>query len=180
LRFLAGYFSPDRTYDSIVNFGDNFSEIIGYMIMLSVVSGFLGWLAKYIVRTGAWDRKNKLFRYKNYWHYALTGEIMEFPRFNSTTDIKASDIDFTYIDALVDTSDGLILYRGMLGDYELQENGGLDLIYLLGALKREFKETGKEFSKIESEIFVLKYQNVLNFNISFYIITDEETNIPRP
>jgi hypothetical protein len=105
---------------------------------------------------------------------------MEFPRFNSTTDIKASDIDFTYIDALVDTSDGLILYRGMLGDYELQENGGLDLIYLLGALKREFKETGKEFSKIESEIFVLKYQNVLNFNISFYIITDEETNIPRP
>ena len=110
--------------------------IISYFIAVSALAAFAGLAAKYIVRKLKLDRKFKLFRFQNEWHYIFSGEILDFPRVPG----DASDISIRYIDALVKSDQGTIIYTGILADYVLSHDGGIDRIYLTNVKRRYLKD----------------------------------------
>lgn len=141
------------------------SNMISYNISVWVFAGFLGYATKKVVRRFKLDRKFKLFRFSNEWHYLITGEILDFPKIEG----EANDIDVVFIDALIGTGEGTIIYSGIIQDYKLSKQGGLESLYLTQVYKRFLKEDGlvnKPF--IPGDFMVLPYKDVINLNITYY------------
>ncbi len=159
------------------NVTDNANKIFFYNVSVAVTAGFMGFVCKSSVRRLKLDRKYKLFRYQNSWHYILKGEFFDFPRASFELQNNNHDaIELTYLDALIDTSEGLILYEGILVDYELSAANGLDYVTLKVA-KRKFIDTGKphalQSNEIKGHIIILPFSQIKNINVSFYSITEK-------
>lgn len=86
-----------------------------------------------------------------------------------------------FVDALMETNDGTFLYDGILVDYELSRDGGLDSISLTEAQRRKLaddrghREEGNQdendpYYSIEGHILVLKYSEIKNLNLSYYVL----------
>lgn len=97
----------------------NAGFIFIYNLSILIFAGLSGFVGKQIVRKQKWDRKYKYFRFQNVWHYILTGEFFDFPRASFTISDKVSAIEMVFVDALVETQEGTLLYNGILVDYEL-------------------------------------------------------------
>lgn len=80
-------------------------------------------------------------------------------------------VDITYVSALVNIGYQSIIYNGALVDYELSIGGGLSLLYLKGAKRKELNESDKKFTDIPGHVLILKYEEIININLSF-ITTD--------
>ena len=171
---------------SIKNISESFNWIITYNGSLIVLSSFIGALLKNFVRTCKLDRKYKFFRYQNHWHYILTGEFFDFPRANIDLDKSSvEDIEFVFVDALIEINDSSYLYDGILVDYELSNDGGLDFIIIKSAERRkiqadrEFGEDGNRLDNtdlyypISGHMLILKYSEIKNLNFSYYKLQEE-------
>ncbi len=161
----------------------NAGKIISYFICISVLAAILGLAFKYIVRKGKLDRKFKLFRFQNEWHYIFSGEILDFPGVPG----DASDISIRYIDALVKSDQGTIIYTGILADYVLSKDGGIDRIYLTNVKRRYLKDdklnqpvqaedTDERYYYLPGQFFIIPYSQIVNLHITYYKIevTDQE------
>lgn len=170
---------------------DDFAQpILWYHFSMWIGSGGLGALFKQLVRTRGLDRRYSLLRFQNSWHYIFTGEFMEFPRsIKALTEDKVEDIELVYVDALVQTQEGSILYEGILVHYDLSKEGGLDCIgleqvqrrYLSHDRKKSFK-TPKHY-EIPGDILLIKYSDIKNLNFTYYTLefgTDEDELKVRP
>lgn len=160
------------------NVSDNVNRIIFYNVSIALSAGFMGFLVKNTVRNFKIDRKFKLFRYQNSWHYILKGEFFDFPRASfDLTKKNHGSIELTYLDALIETSGGLILYEGILVDYELSAANGLDYVTLKDA-KRKFINNGESEEvkphDIKGHIIILPFSQIKNINVSFYRIIENE------
>ena len=98
--------------------------ILEYFFLLCFLASALGYLSKQFIRLTKLDRKIKLFRFQNEWHYLFSGEILDFPRVAG----KSEEVDLSYVDVLVKSDEGSIIYMGILADYILSKDGGLDRI----------------------------------------------------
>ncbi len=161
-------------------------SIAGYFFGVSVVGMVAGLAAKLIVRKFKLDRKVKLFRFQNEWHYIFSGEILDFPKVPG----NAEDIDCSYIDALVKTDEGTIIYTGLLADYILTKEGGIDRIYLTDVKRRFFKDdiTNKVESPAELDesandsryyylpgrFFIISYSQIINLHVTYYKVTPNQ------
>jgi hypothetical protein len=168
-------------------------SIMGYNFTMIIFAGIAGNIFKTMVRVRKWDRKYKLFRFKNSWHYILKGEFFDFPKADmKLLNDKVEDIEFIFVDALVEVNDDTILYDGILVDYELSSNGGLDCISIKDVKRRSLSDDckidvngGKEdniehYYPIDGHILVLKYENIMNLNFSYYKLTENDDGImPR-
>lgn len=95
--------SEDQLIQEIVSNIDHYSSEIFWYFSASILFGIvLGRLTKTIIRRTLLDRRYKLFRSKNEWHYLFSGEILDFPRVSGSYE----DVDFRYVDALVQTNEG--------------------------------------------------------------------------
>ena len=148
------------------------------------VAAFAGYLFRKVVRFYNWDRRKKIFRFQNSWHYILNGEFYDFPRANiSLKKDTVQDIEFVFVDALIETNDGSYIYDGILVDYELSGDGGLETITLAESERRKLlddKKTEEEYSKshyysIDGHILLLKYSEIKNLNFTYYTL-DENTD----
>lgn len=157
--------------------------IVAYFIAISALAALAGLLAKYIVRKGKLDRKFKLFRFQNEWHYIFSGEILDFPRVPG----DASNISIRYIDALVKSDQGTIIYTGLLADYVLSRDGGIDRIYLTNVKRRylrddkvnqpqENNDLDERYYYLPGQFFIIPYTQIINLHITYYKIevTDNE------
>jgi hypothetical protein len=160
-----------EAFDSLYNY---ISPILWYFLLLCVLAFIFGSLSKAIVRNSKLDRRFKLFRYQNEWHYIFSGEILDFPKVSG----EARDIDFTFIDALVDTDEGTIIYKGVLEDYILSKDGGMDRIVLTDVKRRFFKDDGKEERNytLPGQFLVIPFSKILNIHLTYYNVetTEEE------
>ena len=158
-------------------------KIVSYFIGVSFLAAVTGLGAKYIVRKTKLDRKLKLFRFQNEWHYIFSGEILDFPRVPGDAD----DISIRYVDALIKSDQGTIIYTGILADYVLSKDGGIDRIYLTNVKRRYLKddkttqspnaETADErYYYLPGQFFIIPYSQVINLHITYYKIevTDQE------
>jgi len=161
------------------------NNIIAYNLYLWISSAVLGYSIKRIVRELKLDRKWKLLRFQNEWHYLITGEILDFPKILG----EASDIDIVSVDAMVETNNGTIIYSGIIQDYLLSKQGGLELIYLTEVTRRYLKSDNLNnadtkgnsmqdgYYYIPGDFVVLPYKDIKNINISYYSIEEDEDNL---
>lgn len=154
---------------------DNFKyEIISFQVIVNLISFGLGLRLRDFILYFSIDAKSKFFRYKNIWHYILTGKFIMFERSQIKLEKDSiKDIDITYIDAISQVGEDIFTYTGVLVDYELSEDGDLDLIYIKDALRKPIDEL--EYKEIKGHTLVLKYNNLINLNLIF-IQTEEEAN----
>ncbi len=77
--------------------------ILAYHLTLWTVAGLAGWqLLRRLVRRKGWDRKHPWLRYGNFWHYLLTGEVLEMRDISGNTTLEdARHLDFIFVDVVV-------------------------------------------------------------------------------
>ena len=171
---------------SIENISESFNWILIYNGSLFILSSVSGAILKNLVRTKKLDRKYKFFRYQNQWHYILTGEFFDFPRANIDLDKSSvEDIEFVFVDALIEINNISYLYDGILVDYELSNDGGLDFIIIKNAERRKLEadrkleENGERIDNVDSyypisgHLLILKYSEIKNLNFSYYKLEEE-------
>jgi len=185
LILLLGIDDINEKSIAIESIQSSVKNIVLYNLVVWVLSGFLGYSFKKIIRKFKIDRKHKLFRFHNEWHYLITGEILDFPKIDG----EASKIDFVSVDAVIDTDAGTFIYSGIIQDYLLSKQGGLELIYLTEVNRRLINDDPQNdtFDNLEDEnesddrlyfmpgdFFVLPYKEIKNINITYYEIEEVE------
>lgn len=90
---------------------------------------------------------------------------------------KAEELDVTYIDALVKTDEGTIIYSGLLTEYVLSKEGGIDRLYLTDVKRRYLRDDHKQTPAIDQkyyfmpgQFFVLPFHQVINLHITYYTV----------
>jgi hypothetical protein len=183
LFILANILSQNPEKSSFSNIQQNSINILLYNASMFLVAGVSGYSLKKVVRKQKWDRLNKFFRFQNSWHYVLKGEFFDFPKADITLDEDTvEDIEFVFIDAIVEINNESYLYDGILVDYELSNDGGLRNISLTGAERRNLKNDSKivdgikadnsgKYYPIKGHILLLKYSEIKNLNFTYYTLT---------
>ncbi len=187
------------------NIQDNFLNIVLYQLSILLVASISGYLIKFLIRKFKLDVKYKILRFKNLWHYILKGKFFDFPRaaYDLVND-NVKSIELIYIDALVDINEGSVIYEGILVDYELSNDGGLEHIQLKETYRKFIinneAETHKECDElckklyplcklqavdsnsinIPGHILILPYKSIINLNFSYYKLiknSDDSYNV---
>lgn len=120
----------------------------GGLIPFGAVAGYL---AHRVVRRGRFDRRFKSLRFRNYWHYVLRGEIREFAHAKALFASGRKVIGYTFIDALAATSEGDVIYDGILVDYELGPDNGIQFLVLTGTRRRHLRADRPEGEPLGEE-----------------------------
>lgn len=162
---------------AVQNALSNYHLGLFYFLIVSAIGGFAGWVLKWLVRKYKLDRKFKILRFQNEWHYIFSGEILDFPNIPG----DAENIDLVFIDALVASAEGTIIYRGLLSDYVLTGNSGIDHIYLKEVKRRYLKDdlvlnADERYYDMPGDFFVIPFKQVLNLHISYYSIKPPNEN----
>ncbi len=176
---LIGTDSADLNRQAFNNLKESLPAIVKYNLLVISVAGALGYFTKYLVRILKLDRLFKPLRFQNEWHYILTGEIFQFPiiRKKLERSYQNSNVDFVHLDALLETSEGTVLYSGIVDDYYLGTNGGLDRIFIKNAKRRYLKSDHSKndpYYRIPGDYLILKYENIINLNLTYYRIKREK------
>lgn len=193
LFVLGDIVSQQPSSISFQNLQDNSIKILFYNLTMFVVAGAGGYWLKKIVRKEKWDRLYKFFRFQNSWHYILKGEFFDFPRADITLDEDTvEDIEFVFVDAIIEINGVSYLYDGILVDYELNGNNGLETISLTNAQRRKLdddsiiskkgkkKDNSKKYYPIGGHIIVLKYCELKNLNFTYLTLDDDGDSLtPR-
>ncbi len=137
-----------------------------YSLTTFIFSSFIGFVCSRFIRFQKWDKKFKLFRFKNQWYYIFSGEVLNMKKFEEAHKIsfkgnKGVDQNtlMTYADILVSVSeqnDRKELYTGYVADYDLKSDDitQLDKVYLIDTHRYKKKdkildENGNEIKKAE-------------------------------
>lgn len=191
--FLFGYFydfkvllgllsSEESLITYSINKIDYFKvEIISFQIIINIIAFYIGCTLRGLIVSKSYDAKFKFFRYKNIWHYLLSAKFIFFERSQiELNNNKVEDVDVTFVDALLTIGDQSFIYTGILVDYELSSDGSLDLLYLKEAQRKEIKSNSKstksKYKDINGNIIILKYENIVNLNLSFIEIREIDNN----
>jgi hypothetical protein len=163
-------------------------RVVGYFLSILLFSGLLGLIAHISVRKWRLDRKTKALRFKNEWHYLLSGEVLEFSEFQPYE--RQGIVDGVYLSAIVKHGKNDVLYRGIVADWLLDSKGDLDRILLRRAHRRNLEndrapgqarnnedpayQDDPRYYDIEGNFFVIRYQELTTINIE-YVFVDEES-----
>lgn len=191
IYFLFGYYydfkillgilsSSEKLVENSIKKIDEYKfEILTFQVIINSISFIFGYKLKDLILKYSYDATNKFFRYKNVWHYILSAKFILFKRSQiELTRDKIEDIDITFIDALSTLGEHSYIYTGILVDYELSVDGGLELLYLKNAQRKFISEENlTEYKDIDGHITVLKYENIINLNLSFIEVVELENDI---
>jgi hypothetical protein len=149
------------------------------------VAMLLGWQARLFVRKRKYDRRFKILRFKNSWHYLFKGEFTEFPRTSLRFKEDLSAIEVVQVDAIIELDSKTQIYMGYLADYELTSDGGLEYI-LLTSTKRKLipalngnpapPEEKYTFYTIPGHVVTLPFTTIKNLNLTYYKLILNEDN----
>ena len=194
LYVLGDIVSSQPSQSSFENIQNNSFKILIYNSSMFIASGFSGYWIKKLVRKNKLDRNYKFFRFQNSWHYILKGEFFDFPRADISLDRDTvEDIEFVFVDAILEFNNESYLYDGILVDYELSNtDSGLETISLTNAQRRKIsddskiskkgnkKDNSKKYYPITGHILVLKYSEVKNLNFTYLTLDyDDNSFTPR-
>ncbi|CAA0193231.1 hypothetical protein [Tenacibaculum maritimum] len=158
-----------------------------YSLFVFTFSSFIGWALSRLIRIRKWDKKYKLFRYKNQWYYIFSGEVLNMKKFKEAHKVSFKNDKgslqstlLTYADILVSVSeqnDRKELYTGFVVDYDLKGDdiSQLDKIYLIDTHRYKKKEkvfdkNGKEIIEENSEETPIKSRNRLRVPGDIFIL----------
>jgi hypothetical protein len=147
-----------------------------YNAALLLIMVGLGRVVRWRLLASGLHLRNEVFNLYNKWWYFFNGNYADIAGY-----------DLVFIDAVVDTKDGTMVYSGFLVNFETK-GGELDRIYLKDAVRREFKKYANsqtlqlanepgEPVQIPGATFSIKYENVINLNVNFIVIEEEENQL---
>ncbi len=158
--------------------------LVAGQAILFMAAAAAGYVAQAIVRRRGLDRRYKLLRFQNYWHYVLRGGIRQFGGVKTLLPSGADDVVIiTYVDVLATTSEGDALYEGILADYELLPDNRLDKLILIEARRRYLKADRKSGGDpqdryaIPGDFFVLPADGIRNVNVRYVTSVELEDAI---
>ena len=159
-------------FDSVEKLKEYQNEIFIFHLIINSVSFFIGFFLKNYFIKNSYDSKIEFFRYKNIWHYVLSARFINFKRSQVSLIVnKVEDVDITYIDALISIGDNLFIYNGMLVDYQLASEGKLDFLIVKNVQRKHIDK--KKFKDVEGHIVILKYEHIINLNLTFIQAEDD-------
>lgn len=89
---------------------------------------------------------------------------------------------------MVSTPDGAYIYNGIVDEYHLSDNGGLENIILLGASRRKFSDdksnfyvskqrgNNKRWQEIPSQFLIIPGSKIINVNLNYYTAPNLNTD----
>lgn len=158
---------------------DSLFLIVIYITVSNFFGIVLGLLSHWFIRFFHLDHKFKFIRFSNEWYYLFWGETIHFSEYKGykTTlrkKIKKKEIKFagTYISSLVKVGENLVLYHGLIKEFNFDSKGVLDKIFLFG-VRRKFiltpssniSEMPNKWVNIEGDTLQIKYSEIITLNI---------------
>ncbi len=144
--------------------------ILIYNVSIWIVAALAGYLSQKTVRVFKLDRKLRFFRFNNEWHYILSGEILDFRSMEGSS----TNVNYVYVDALVDKGGSSIIYTGRLREYFLSRDGELDSICLTQVKRRNYEGQSGVHNEIPGEFMVIRAGDILNLNVRYYKDVDQK------
>jgi hypothetical protein len=148
-----------------------------YITVLLIISVVLGITGRSLVRKYKLDLKLKFLRFGNEWYYLFSGEV-----FYHSKKLEPANIFLIQIDVMVSSSEGDIIYSGILEDFYLSKDNGLDRIYLRNVYRRNLKDdleqntpspgflnrsSDERYYAMPGDLFVITYNKIINLNITY-------------
>ncbi len=155
------------------NIHSNIFAILSYNLGLTVIASVVGNLSRRTVRWLNLDIFTRILSFPNKWHYIFTGEYLNKDK---GWNYNKKHVDFIVVDILMNVGGEAILYSGKFEDYYLSKtDNGLDRIIIKYPSKKKFSIEGdNDFQDIPSDFLTIPYNNILNLNISYFEINDND------
>jgi hypothetical protein len=174
---LKGILSAALLQQTNENYADIFVSYLLYCTFVMTVSFFAGHACRKIVRLSKFDRKFKLFRFTNDWHYLLSGEFLDFPEVPD----HPEEVSFKLVNALTNVGSQQMIYIGELIHFTLSDEGGLENIVLKDAKRRLLQDDLSEnrYYDIPGRYITIPYKTIININIRYFYleeVTDDYEN----
>lgn len=186
LALLSGNFGPNNVaYASTVrSLDEHLGEISAYFITLYLGCAGLGRGLHRLIRKFKLDVKTEVLRFKNEWHYVLTGEILSF----KDGAAESREIDGVFLSAVVDQGKDSYLYRGIVDDWSFNKDGELDLIRLRLAHRRPLQDDLKalgsrtvpgthrppdlRYYSLHGDVFLLRYAHAKTIVLDYFSLKE--------
>jgi len=151
-------------------YGDIFVSYLLYCTFVMTVSFFAGHACRKIVRVLKLDRRFKLFRFTNDWHYLLSGEFLDFPEVPD----HPEEVSFKLVNALTSVGNQQMIYIGELIHFTLSDEGGLENIVLKDAKRRLLQDDLVEnrYYEIPGRYITIPYKTIININIRYFYLEE--------
>jgi hypothetical protein len=186
VALLSGSFGPGgERYEGALRAVANHPAAIGiYFLSIACGSAAGGRVAHKIVRKTRLDLSTQVFRFKNEWHYLLTGEALSFKEVS----LESREVDGVYLSAIVDHAKESYLYRGLVQDWTFDHEGKLETVMLSFTHRRllshdrpqaHLEQPGADippdsrYYKIHGDLFVLRYSEMKTLNLDYFTLSDE-------
>lgn len=147
-----------------------FLTYLYYCSFVITVSFFAGHLSRKIVRGLKLDRKLRLFRFSNDWHYLLSGEFLDFPEVPDDPE----EVSFKLVNVLTNVGGKQMIYIGELIHFTLSDEGGLENIVLKDAKRRLLEDDLLEnrYYEIPGRYITIPYKTIININIRYFYLEE--------
>lgn len=169
VKLIGGELKDIENKISNKTFNQLIAQFASYNATLVVIFVFLGRAGRKLVIENGLNETNELLRLNNKWWYLFNGVESNIERF-----------DFVYINTIVDTKEGTVIYSGYLVNY-ICVGEELERIYLKEVTRRQMNKDGTgnfvvtEPIDIQGDVFCVNFKNVINMNLSFFIASEEQT-----
>ena len=167
---LKSLLSAALLQQSNEGYGDVFVSYLLYCTFVMTVSFFAGHASRKIVRVLKLDRRFKLFRFTNDWHYLLSGEFLDFPEVPD----HPEEVSFKLVNALTSVGSQQMIYIGELIHFTLSDEGGLENIVLKDAKRRLLQDDLVEnrYYEIPGRYITIPYKTIININVRYFYLEE--------
>jgi hypothetical protein len=143
---------------------DIFLAYLLYCTFVMTISFFAGHASRKIIRVSKFDRKFKLFRFTNDWHYLLSGEFLDFPEVPDNPE----EVSFKLVNALTSVGSQQMIH------FTLSDEGGLENIVLKDAKRRLLQDDLLEnrYYDIPGRYITIPYKTIVNINIRYFYLEE--------
>lgn len=147
-----------------------------YQCTLILIAAVLGYCTRIAAIRFQWDKKLSFLEVPNEWYYLFSGRILD--------DYQL--IELIQVDLLTHSSEGDIIYCGVLKDYFLNAQGAIDRIYLSNVYRRTFKNDSvsgrtmqdksvdERYYSMPGDYMVFFGKEITNLNVTYYQLLTEE------
>lgn len=151
-------------------YGDIFLTYLLYCTFVMSVSFFAGHISRKVIRLLKFDRKFKLFRFTNDWHYLLSGEFLDFPEVPD----HPEEVSFKLVNVLTSVGSQQMIYIGELIHFTLSDEGGLENVVLKDAKRRLLQDDLSEnrYYEIPGRYITIPYKTIININIRYFYLEE--------
>ena len=151
-------------------YGNIFLIYLYYCTFVIAVSFIAGHVSRKVIRLLKFDRRFKLFRFSNDWHYLLSGEFLDFPEVPD----HPEEVSFKLVNVLTNVGSDDMIYIGELIHFTLSDEGGLENIVLKDAKRRFLKDDLLEnrYYEIPGRYITIPYKTIININIRYFYLEE--------